>query len=80
MQGWGERKKLVALRKVLSVVYWAGRWAAEGVYRVKEKKHAVNKEECFLIVWGWDLCVAVHLLCVALWVASHMRDQKYYEM
>jgi len=46
---------------------------------VKEKKHAVNKEENFLIVWGWDLCVAVHLLCVALWVASHMGDQKYYE-
>jgi len=31
------------------------------------------------IVLLLDLCVAAHLLWVALWVASHMCDQKYCE-
>ena len=45
---------------------------------MKENKCTL-KEGNFRIVWLSDLCVTADVLCVALWVATHMRDQKYCE-
>ena len=42
-----------------------------------EDSCTLEKEENFGIVYLSDLCVAGQLLCVASWVAAHMRDQKY---
>lgn len=44
----------------------------EGWFKANEKQGVVNKEESF------HICCHLHL-CVALWVASHMCDQKYCE-
>jgi len=60
------------------VVNRVSRLAAEAESRVKEQR-ALNKVENPRIVYLSDLCVAAHLLCVALWVASHVCDQKYCE-
>ena len=53
--------------------------ATDDEFGVKENQSGSNKLENSRTVYLSDLCVAAHLLCVALWVAAHMRDEICYE-